>query len=778
MAAGGIYYQGQIVRKPGAYSTVDADGLASPGIGALGIVAILGTCEGMIPGTAVVHGRDLPRIRRLADVRKLIRSGDIREAAIMAFDPAIDERVAAGAAEIVVAKGNPSTQSTVTLANAQGDAVVFTSLDYGFFTRQINVAVANATVGSGRRITVKFEDTTEDIDQVGGDAVATLQYTEPTGDQAPGWDTMVAAVLSTGIRCTGTRAEVGLDDEVAAANIEGVIEVVSSNAGDTTQTATIYGLSGGDPVREEVALDGVTPVATVTEFDAGSVVGVVLSAECVGNVTVRDSDGPPTTILTVLAGAFAQGVARSSAMFVAGGAITLVADGATVEEVTLWGRTANGATVAERIALNGAVDVVTTVDTWVQIEALVLGEVEAARTVTFTAVAAETLHTREDKLTKAADYFNARQVTNDVDPADPFGFVFAIATTLTSLDPAELDLTVGTVNVDSPATGSFNADLFFFVDAINTRSQLVSAAKAVGATGSFPANTTQPVYLDGGIEGVASTLNFTTVLNRLEEIRVNTIVDLTGDPAVAALLRGHCRLMAGIGRNERDGTVGILTGAMTAPGSLTDIRTQVQALNTRHLRACGQEIQRFDSNGDLAWFLPQFQGALVAGMQAGTPVGTSLTHKVLNVQAVRNSNTWSAVRDAEALIAAGLWFAEEIDGQGVRGVRNITTYLQDENLAYVEASVNEAVNFAVFEWRTDMERAVGENTFSGTANSLRSRALKSLNKIVKTGALVTYQGLSIEVALDIADVDAELAPTVPINFIRVGAHLVNFRQAA
>ena len=85
MAAGGIYYQGQIVRKPGAYSTVDADGLASPGIGALGIVAILGTCEGMIPGTAVVHGRDLPRIRRLADdndARRLEKTSWLRQSAM------------------------------------------------------------------------------------------------------------------------------------------------------------------------------------------------------------------------------------------------------------------------------------------------------------------------------------------------------------------------------------------------------------------------------------------------------------------------------------------------------------------------------------------------------------------------------------------------------------------------------------------------------------------------------------------------------------------------
>jgi hypothetical protein len=64
------------------------------------------------------------------------------------------------------------------------------------------------------------------------------------------------------------------------------VEVVSANAGDTTQTATVTGrLATGALVIEALSLNGTTPVLTAATLER--VLKVELSASCVGTVTVR-----------------------------------------------------------------------------------------------------------------------------------------------------------------------------------------------------------------------------------------------------------------------------------------------------------------------------------------------------------------------------------------------------------------------------------------------------------------------------------------------------------
>jgi hypothetical protein len=164
-------------------------------------------------------------------------------------------------------------------------------------------------------------------------------------------------------------------------------------------------------------------------------------------------------------------------------------------------------------------------------------------------------------------------------------------------------------------------------------------------------------------------------------------------------------------------------------------------------------------------------------MQAGAPVGTSLSHKFANVLKIRQDSSWNPTDDSEELIQAGLCMMETIDGVGRRVVRNITTHLSTSNLAFTEASVNEAVNYSVFNFRTEMERMVGKSGFAGSANAGKGIAINLLGLLVNV-SIIAFRSLNVELILDVLEVAVEIAPVLPINFVKSMIHLVTIPQSA
>ena len=75
------------------------------------------------------------------------------------------------------------------------------------------------------------------------------------------------------------------------------VEILSDNAGDTTQTVTVYGRNAaGELVSEVETLAGTTPQTTTTIFER--ILKIVLSATCTGTVTIRD-EATDTTIVAI-----------------------------------------------------------------------------------------------------------------------------------------------------------------------------------------------------------------------------------------------------------------------------------------------------------------------------------------------------------------------------------------------------------------------------------------------------------------------------------------------
>jgi hypothetical protein len=514
-------------------------------------------------------------------------------------------------------------------------------------------------------------------------------------------------------------------------------------------------------------------VAGAQAFGAGDVLGVKVVGTTLGTVTVRAA-GAGATVFTVPLGTDqVQGLALGVGMFAASLA-TLVSDGASTKDVILVGTDSSGAQILEKVTLTGTTPV-PGVAVFSTITALVLGDMEAAQILTTSATAVKTTPAVQNTLLKVSDFFNAKQVTIS---ATVYGFIFDLITSQLSFDPANLDVTLAPVDCLDPANPGFKADLDAIVAWINQNSVLVSATAATGVTGGAPDNTVAPVFMLGGSEGTTQFADWQNALNLLKQTRVNTIVALTGDPAVHAALDAHCAYMGGIGRSERDGFVGLLNAALTDVPTKDETKSQIVDLNTRHIRALAQSVERFNTAGERVELLPPFHACVAAGMQAGSAVGESLTYKFANVLAFRQHSSWNPTDDAEEMIQAGLMFLENVEGVGRRYVRNITTHLSSNNIAFIEGSVNEAVNFSVFNFRTNMEFAVGRKGFSGTINGTKSVAIGTLGLLVDGQILVTWRSLDVELIVDVMEIGVEIAPVIPINFIKSTIHLVTVQQTA
>jgi hypothetical protein len=754
--ASAIFFNGRRISTPGAYSKIDASALSSVSPAAVGVVALLGTAEGGKPLTSESTYADATRAEKIME---RYRSGNLRTAGLFAFEPSADDAIPQGAQRIVAMKVNPATQSTVTLPDSlAANSAVLTSADWGLFTAQINVKVEAGTL-SGKKITIVFEDESEVLDNVGGDAVFTVAYAPSSN----GYGAITGVVSSTQFVAAATKALAGLTvDRTADIPVPGAVRVSSAAAGDTTQTVTVYGLTAGNvPIKETLALAGVAVVQGLTVF--AKVLGVKKSAVTAGTVTVTDSV-IPTTLFTLTAGTLTKGLSVLTAA-PAAGVVTVSIDVNSAVSVVVRGYNAAGAEVAERFDMAAAVIPVVGTVVFASLMQVELGDVAGARTVTSSLNAVVTSHSTYKTVQKVVDYINTKSGCTAV----------AVVSNPTTFQMTDMDY-LSAVTILSVTT-PFYANLYKFIAAVNGGSQYVVATRATAATRE-PAITAGVVFLAGGSEGTTTITQWQQAFTELKKRRVNIIVPLTQDSAVHALLLSHLVQCAGKLRSEANGYVGL--GTIVGAGETkANIKSQIQALNSRHVNAISQEVQRSDPDtGEATWYPPFIAAALAAGMQAGAPIGEPLTHKRPMVTDVRNDSSWSVIDDEEEMIDAGLQIMENIDGVGIRFVRSITTHLADDNVVFCESSANAACNEAIYRFRRQLELKVGKRGAVGSVTVLKGLANAELGNLINDGIIVAYRSLQIEQVGDVFPVSVEIAPVLPINFIPITVHLVAVRAAA
>jgi hypothetical protein len=491
------------------------------------------------------------------------------------------------------------------------------------------------------------------------------------------------------------------------------------------------------------------------------VLAVRLSAAAVGTITV--SNFPVTTTLFTVAPAVLTRGILDTTNTPAADALLASIDVDTAVDLVVLGTNAAGTPIAERFDMTaGNTTPVAGALTFGSITSILLGDIPAARTITISAEVLDLAFSTFSTVSRLVDRLNTLDgftANANVSNFTTFLMVDADENAAPARPPVSL---IG-------AAADFYADLFFAAQKLTRESAFVNAARAPGGA-LPPANTVSPVFLVGGGEGVTTIAEWQTALTELEKRRYNIIVPLTDDPAVHSLVLTHLLRKNGDLKSEANGYIGIGTGGVgeTRP----NIEAQIQTLNTRHLTAVSQEVQRFDPDtGNATWYPPYIHAAIAAGMQAGSAIAEPLTRKTYIALDIRNDPSWSVTNDVSALIDRGLMMAEKIDGVGIRWIRSVTTHLADDNLAFVEMSANESVITAVFRLRNALEQKIGDRGLANAVGALQTLAAAELDRLVDEEVITGWKALQVEQIGDVFPVSVQLSPVGPINFVPITVHL-------
>lgn len=558
--------------------------------------------------------------------------------------------------------------------------------------------------------------------------------------------------------------------------------LVSSSTSDNGVEVLVFGKNDAGALASElVTLGGTTPVVTdtawdiiygfmVADQDSDAFVGTIALSTAASSIVTKGATMTSFTLVTAAAASKSAGRIKPLGWHVgggqAGGGTTLAYNWAGLtgdNGIIYMGEDADGDFQGVSKAAGSAG---TTTEKFSRLDAIVFeggigGSVTAAQSI----VAWSLTNSSYASLQEVADFFDAFE-----------GVTFTLVTTkATTLDLDDLDQT--TALVDASTLGTFYGIGYDVAKELNDKSSYVEVALGTTTFKGGPMNGAG-MFLTGGTEGATAFADWQAALDMLKGFRVNTVVPLTDDSAVHAACVTHATYMAGAGRSERD----VVLGAASAE-TLAQLKTRARELNTRHARLCIQDVVRFNTDGAKEQFPPYFTACLAAGMQSGAAAGEPLTWKYINaINVVGRDNSYTVVDDLNEMIQAGLHVIEPVPNIGFRWARGVTTYLIDNNLAFIEASTNNAVNLAVYEFRRAMEIAVGRRGYDGTVATALGTAVAILGELVGTasnpGVITGYRNLSITLEDDVMTVDVEIAPVSPVNFVKNTLHLVSASFAA
>jgi hypothetical protein len=379
-----------------------------------------------------------------------------------------------------------------------------------------------------------------------------------------------------------------------------------------------------------------------------------------------------------------------------------------------------------------------------------------------------------------------------------------------ALPAADLDFgPAGTqINIQVSAnltSDGFKKDVVAIVDWMNASAANVNATRYAteGQDGCQPPGVATPgipLQLVGGTRGTSNNAAFQAGLDELLLKKIDYVCplidrDLSAEglsstatwASVSAQLVDHVVRARGSSGLERGGFIGYR-------GTKAQIITASTGMNETDVQMTCQNPTILDASGTLAAKGPRMMAVMGASMRAGVPeIGEPLTNKYLRVSAVTQDASWDPtnVTDAADLINAGVFFAETIPGQGTRWVRDLTTYVQSDNLAYMEGSVRDVVRYIAYNLRKELDdRFTGRKAAPTTVSAVRDTAASLLetyrsNDIIvdstdpATGQTIrAYHNLSVTSSGDVININVGIFPVPGINFELIEIFLQLPTQAA
>ena len=326
----------------------------------------------------------------------------------------------------------------------------------------------------------------------------------------------------------------------------------------------------------------------------------------------------------------------------------------------------------------------------------------------------------------------------------------------------------------------FLAQLYYLITAINSNFTLITAERVTATGDAIPTNF-GPTALAGGTDGVADLAAYTAGLNLLKSQDVSHVVCMTTDASVAAALKDHVQYMAGIGRNERYGFVGL-----PAKSSKADIQSAIVALADRNIVPWINEVGLYDYTGTPTVYGPEYEALAEAACDCGRSNEYGLTWTYPDFLAVyenpgSGAANWTSQDDAETLLGYAANFCSYNPANSIwRVERAVTAHLIDDNPIFTSAYANESANFSTKNVRRRIETMIGHGVFTGTAEDVRQLTLTELQRQVTAKEIKAYDPRSVTV-VDLGngfDVDYMAAFTEELLFVNQTAHAVRIPTSA
>ena len=335
------------------------------------------------------------------------------------------------------------------------------------------------------------------------------------------------------------------------------------------------------------------------------------------------------------------------------------------------------------------------------------------------------------------------------------------------------------------------------LDIINGESTLITAARVTDVEGTVATSAKQ--FLSGAVRGAATNSSFQAGFDALLAKRCNIVVPLVARDASALAAEGltdststftvdavnlqaltHCILASNTkNRSERNCYVAKKT-------SFASAQSAAQDLNHERASMLIQDVEVLSSTGDLVWQEPWAASCLLAGIQAGTDVGTPATFKLINVNGIRHQD-YNPKTQVDLAIAAGIVPLEEVDSGGFRVVVQNSTYSKDANFVYNRPSVLAAADTVAYNLRQQLEAIfVGEKARTGSAEAIKNAVIAIMSTMLSAELIVGddtnnklgWKDLTVTLNGNTAIVDITITPVQGIDFILNRITLDSIRQSA
>ena len=753
-----VVFNGTTLYKPGVYDRKSVELNPGSNQAATGIVGIVGEADGGAPGADEgVQTFDITEISALA--AKYV-SGPIVDAARALVSPGNDDDIPSGASVIRVYKTNPSTQSTAEAEN-QDDATPTTMFDvtsanYGATENQISFYISEGTqvdlqpvltsdaitfpltVTSSATMSVIVGSTTYTYTDPGDGPYADMDALLTVLNDSDNWSSAKPVIATDASSGGDSKVSLTIDTDISAFNAYN----------ERHEYITMYiGASKGDVASEELKFR--TSIALASD----GTVGGTFTVSSLGNLEIGkiapldDNNSSPLLPLriTSISGSGPYTITVDSGL-------TDLSDYTTAQSAVVFDsyshldidtlevtagpsgyvRGSRGNRVFN-IAKNGETESTDENPNDIILRILYVGSGSAA-TMTINDVSGVkklvttcTGDSDSNLDIRLSDYVTISQLVEYINSYNDGAYVcVSDYYNADSASPADLDY-YNAINIRTWPLEVKSA-IAEITAKVNDESQFIDVERVSNVYGQLATiSSDAKVFLDGAEDGGSTNSMFQDGFDALLGTRCNIVVPLVSQDAsddiadeatnedstytidsIISMVDSHCRTASSTqNRSERNSFASF-------KGTLAQCISKAKSINSEYTSLAIQDIRVRDATGEAYWAQPWMFAVLAAGMQAGSSIGTPLTHKYMNALGIDHEDFDPKI-DYNIALKAGILYAEQPDGGGVRIDSGNTTYLKDSNQVFSQIGMFETVNYIAYNTRIQLDAAfIGKNQASGT----------------------------------------------------------------